>query len=243
MLRPAQPVDTDKNSDMTPMSYKMNDLSIDSVIFGFEDQQLTILLYQRAIEPEIDKWALPGGFIKRDEDLDHAAARILEEITNVDNIYMEQINAFGAVDRYPLERVITIGFYALINPGKHNIVPGTGAKTARWFNINKMPKLVFDHMEIFDYALDKLRKKVRYAPIGFELLPEKFTLTMIQKLYEAVLGIEFDVRNFRKKLLKMNLLIKLDEKQDGVAHRAANLYKFDKAIYRELTDKGFIFDL
>lgn len=228
---------------MTPTDYKMKDLSIDCVIFGFEDQQLKILLYQRAIEPEANQWALPGGFIIRDEDLDHSAARILNEITGVDNIYMEQINAFGAVNRYPLERVITIGFYALINPGNYNIVPGTGAKEASWFSIDKMPSLVFDHTEIFTYALDKLRKKVRYAPIGFELLPKKFTLTMIQKLYEAVLGIEFDVRNFRKKLLKMNLLIKLDEKQDGVAHRAANFYKFDKKIYKELTDKGFIFDL
>lgn len=228
---------------MTEPNNKMHDLSIDCVIFGFEDQQLKILLYQRAIEPEVNKWALPGGFITRNEDLDHAAARILEEITGVDNIYMEQINAFGSVNRYPIERVITIGFYALINPGNYAIVPGTGAKAAKWFDIEQMPKLVFDHSEIFDYALDKLRQKVRYEPIGFELLPKKFTLTLIQQLYEAVLGIEFDVRNFRKKLLKMNLLIKLDEKQEGVAHRAANLYKFDKKIYDELESKGFIFDL
>ncbi|MEL6559994.1 MAG: NUDIX domain-containing protein [Bacteroidota bacterium] len=228
---------------MTHSEDKMYELSIDCVIFGFEDQHLKILLYQRAIEPEINQWALPGGFINRDEDLDHAAARILNEITGVDNIYMEQINAFGAVNRYPLERVITIGFYALINPGNYNIMPGTGAKEAQWFNIDSMPSLVFDHTQIYSYALEKLRKKVRYAPIGFELLPQKFTLTMIQKLYEAVLGIEFDVRNFRKKLLKMNLLIKLDEKQDGVAHRAAYLYKFDQKIYEELTEKGFIFDL
>lgn len=221
----------------------MNDLSIDCVIFGFEDQELKILLYKRANEPEANKWALPGGFIIRDEDLDHSAARILKEITGVDNIYMEQINAFGAVNRYPLERVITIGFYALINPGNYSIVPGNGATAAEWFSIDKMPPLVFDHAEILQYALDKLRNKVRYAPIGFELLPEKFTLTMIQKLYEAVLGIEFDVRNFRKKLLKMNLLIKLNEKQNGVAHRAANLYMFDHEIYKKLTDKGFIFDL
>ncbi len=221
----------------------MHDLSIDCVIFGFEDQQLKILLYQRAIEPEANKWALPGGFITRDEDLDHAAARILKDITGVDNIYMEQINAFGAVKRYPLERVITIGFYALINPGNYSIAPGVGAKAAKWFSIDQMPDLVFDHNEIFDYALDKLRRKVRHEPIGFELLPQKFTLTLMQKLYEAVLGIEFDVRNFRKKLLKMDLLIKLNEKQEGVAHRAAYLYKFDKKIYGELKSKGFIFDL
>ena len=137
---------------MTSSGNKMNDLSIDCVIFGFEDQQLKILLYQRAIEPQINQWALPGGFIIRDEDLDHSAARILNELTGVDNVYMEQINAFGAVNRYPSERVITIGFYALINPGNYNIVPGTGAKEARWFSIDKMPDLVFDHSEIFDYA-------------------------------------------------------------------------------------------
>ena len=222
---------------------KMNDLSIDCVILGFEDHQLKILLYQRAVEPEADKWALPGGFIRRDEDLDHAATRILKEVAGVDNIYMEQINAFGAVDRYPLERVLTIGYFALINPGNYSIVPGEGAKAARWFTIDKIPKLVFDHNEIFSVGLQKLRKKVRHEPIGFELLPKKFTLSLIQKLYEAVLGIEFDVRNFTKKLLKMNLLKKLEEKQTGVAHRAANLYKFDKKVYKELKSKGFVFDL
>ena len=221
----------------------MNDLSIDCVIFGFEDQQLKILLYKRAFDPEIDKWALPGGFIMWNEDLDQAATRILQEITGVENIYMEQINAFGAVDRYPLQRVITIGFYALINPGHHEIIPGISAREARWFNVNDLPGLAFDHHEIFKKGIEKLRLKVRYAPIGFELLPEKFTLTMIQKLYEAVLGIEFDVRNFRKKLLKMELLTKLDEKQNGVAHRAANLYQFDKEMYHRLTKAGFSFDL
>lgn len=228
---------------MAETSNKMSDLSIDCVIFGFEDSELKVLLYKRAIEPEQNQWALPGGFIKRDEDLDHAAARILKEITGVDQIYMSQINAFGAVNRYPLERVITIGFYALINPGNYSIKPGIDAKEAKWFNINTKPKLVFDHDNIFDYALRKLRMKVRYEPIGFELLPGKFTLTMIQKLYEAVLGVEFDVRNFRKKLLKMNLLVKTNEKQNGVAHRAAALYKFDQQIYSELRSKGFIFDL
>lgn len=228
---------------MSETNNKMNDLSIDCVIFGFENNELKVLLYKRAIQPEQDKWALPGGFIKRNEDLDHAAARILKEITGVDEIYMSQINAFGAVNRYPLERVITIGFYALINPGNYSIKPGTDAKEAAWFNIDDRPELVFDHSDIFHYALKKLRKKVRYEPIGFELLPDKFTLTMIQKLYEAVLGVEFDVRNFRKKLLKMDLLVKTNEKQNGVAHRAAALYKFDQQIYTELRSKGFIFDL
>ena len=228
---------------MTALDVNMNDLSIDCVIFGFEDQQLKVLLYKRAFEPEIDQWALPGGFIRWEEDLDHAASRILSEITAVENIYMEQINAFGAVGRDPFQRVITIGFYALINPDDYEIVPGPSAKEARWFNIDELPQLAFDHSEIFQAGIEKLRLKVRYAPIGFELLPEKFTLTMIQKLYEAVLGIEFDVRNFRKKLLKMDLLIKLNEKQNGVAHRAANLYKFDKDIYHQLTDQGLNFDL
>ncbi|TRX62171.1 NUDIX hydrolase [Fulvivirga sp. M361] len=228
---------------MAEESNKLQELSIDCVIFGFEDHQLKILLYQRAIEPEMDQWALPGGFIKIDEDLDRSASRILKEVTGVNNIYMQQINAFGAVNRYPQKRVITIGFYALINPGNYNIVPGVGAKAAQWFDIAQIPVLSFDHNEIYLYALNILRKKVRYEPIGFELLPEKFTLTLIQRLYEAVLGIEFDVRNFRKKLLKMNLLIKLPEKQEGVAHRAANLYKFDKKIYNELKGKGFMFDL
>lgn len=228
---------------MTDSNNKMQDLSIDTIIFGFEDQKLKILLYERAIEPEANRWALPGGFIKKDENLDHAAVRVLKEITGVDNIFMEQIHAFGAVNRYPLARVITIGYYALINPGDYDIQPGPGAKAAKWYDINDMPNLVFDHDEIFEAALLKLRQKVRHEPIGFELLPPKFTLTEMQQLYEAVLGIKFDVRNFRKKLLKMDLLIKLDEKQTGVAHRAANLYKFDNENYESLTGKGFIFDL
>ncbi|WMJ75221.1 NUDIX domain-containing protein [Cytophagaceae bacterium ABcell3] len=218
-------------------------LSIDCVIFGFENAELKVLLIRRAQEPEFGKWALPGGFVLEDEDLDQSARRILEELTGVSNLYMEQVHTFGELKRFPLRRVITIAYYALVKPEAYQLKPGPLATEVKWCNINTLPELPFDHKDIFDTSLQKLRRKVRYEPIGFELLPEKFTLTEIQQLYEATLLKKLDKRNFRKKLLKMNLLLPLDEIQQNVAHRAARLYSFDPAIYHSLKEKGFHFEI
>jgi 8-oxo-dGTP diphosphatase len=218
-------------------------ISIDCVIFGFESGVLEVLLIKRAIEPSKSEWALPGGFILKNEELNSAAERILNETSGVENIFMEQLSAFGDINRYPERRVITIGYYALVSPDKYVLSPGIDTSEVKWFQLSNINKLPFDHNLIIDEALKKLREKVRYHPIGFELLPKKFTLPKLQSLYESILGVKLDKRNFRKKLSKMNLLIKLDEKEKDNLRRAAYLYKFDKKSYKKLIDNGFSFQL
>ena len=218
-------------------------LSVDSVIFGFDEAKLKVLLIKRAIEPAFGMWALPGGFIRYDEDIADAATRVLKERTGVENLYMEQLGTFGKIDRFPERRVITIVYYALIKPGQYQINAGPDASDAGWFDLNELPKLPFDHKLIIEAALARLRRKVKYKPIGFNLLADKFPLLHLQELYEAIYGIEFDKPNFRRKIMKMNLLVPLNEKQRGVPHRSARLYKFDKERYDKLAEKGFIFEI
>ena len=221
----------------------VKNLSIDSVVFGFENQNLEVLLVKRAIKPNKGKWALPGGFIKKREKIVDAGQRILEETTGIKNIYLEEVGVFDEIDRFPLRRVFTIAHFALVSPENYALHPGIDTSAVQWFRINELPILPFDHEQILHAALDKLRTRVRYKPIGFELLPEKFTLPRLQKLYEVILGKKLDKRNFRKKITKMNLLKKLNEKDKGNIRRAANLYKFDKNTYNKLKEKGFIFEL
>jgi 8-oxo-dGTP diphosphatase len=224
---------------------RIDNLSIDCVIFGFEEGELKVLLIERNTEPQRGMMALPGGFIRLDEELDNASHRILKEMTGLDNVFMEQVQTFGAVDRYPLRRVITIVYYALVKIDEYMLSPKPDgdAKEAKWVKVKDLPPLPFDHKLIFDSSLEKLQERVRNAPIGFNLLPEKFSISELQLLYEGVLQTEFDKRNFRKKLAKMNLLVDLNEKQQNVAHRAAKLYKFDEDVYESLRKKGFHFDL
>lgn len=220
-------------------------MSVDCVIFGFESEELKVLLYERAMEdePGYSSWALPGGFVKKNEDLDDAASRVLHQVTGFQDIYMEQVRTFGKAGRYPEFRVITTAYYALVNPRSHKLSLGKEARDARWVSIKVLPKLVFDHAEILQSALKKLKRVVRQEPIGFELLPKKFTLTSLQRLYESILDTQLDTRNFRKKLLKMGHLVKLNEQQSGVPHRAAYLYKFDNNRYNQRKEEGFVFDL
>ncbi len=229
------------------MSHKAKDivknLSINCVVFGFENSRLEVLLIKRKNQPEKGAWALPGGFVLKNEDINNAAERILAETSNVKNIYLEQVETFGDVDRFPSRRVISIAYFALINPERHSLKPGIDTTDVKWFPVVSFPQMPFDHNEIYQSALLKLRKSVRYKPIGFELLPKKFTLTQFQNLYECIMDKKLDKRNFRKKLLGMNLLHKLDELQQGVPHRAAQLFKFDVKTYEELKNKGFSFEL
>jgi 8-oxo-dGTP diphosphatase len=218
-------------------------LSVDCVIFGFEDAKLKVLLIKRSIDPCFGMWALPGGFIRYDENIDEASARILEERTGVKGLFMEQLGAFGDVDRFPVRRVITVVYYALVKPGQYKINPGPNASDARWFDVKLIPELPFDHVKILLSALARLRRQIKYIPIGFNLLPDKFPLLALQELYEAIYDVAFDKPNFRRKIMKMNLLIPLDEKQTGVAHRSARYYKFDKNRYDSLTEKGFNFEM
>lgn len=218
-------------------------LSIDCLIFGFIRSELDVLLVQHADGISKGKWALPGGFIKYSEGCDEAAGRLLRELTGVSNIYLEQLKTFGDVDRYPTKRVLTIVYYALVKPENYSLHPGFTAADAKWFKISKVPDLPYDHNEILKYGIKHLKHKVRHEPIGFNLLPGKFTLLQLQELYEAILHKSLDKPNFRRKLLKMNLVAETDEKQRSVSHRAASLYQFDKTNYHKLIEKGFTFEL
>ncbi len=220
----------------------IKNLSTDSVIFGFDNSELKVLLIKLAVEPQKGEWALPGSNILTDENLDVAAKRVLKELTGLDNVYMEQLYTFGDVLRFPLFRVVTVAYFALVKIEDYQPEPGPKASDAKWFPIKKLPKLPFDHIEIINYALKRLKQRVRIRPIGFELLPMKFTLSQLQNLYETIMDVEMDKRNFRKKIIGMNLLIPL-EKQKGVPHRAAKLYRFDKRKYDSLKEKGFNFEI
>jgi len=217
-------------------------LSIDCVIFGFKDSKLHILLVQHGEGISIGKWGLPGGWIKYNESLNGAAYRLLSDLTGVKNIFLEQLKAFGETDRFPDKRVVTVAYYALIKEEDYEIIPGFTAADAKWFEIDSIPELIYDHNEILDFGFEYLRRKATHEPIGFNLLPNKFTLLQLQELYEALLETKLDKPNFRRKMLKMNLLIDCKEKQQNVSHRAANLYRFDQRIYQRLKQSGFIFE-
>lgn len=213
------------------------------MVFGLDVEELKVLLIQRALEPFEGKWALPGGFVRLDETLEEAARRELAEETGLRNIFLEQLYTFGAVHRDPRERVVSVAHYALVNLRDHEVRAATDARAAAWFGVHDVPSLAFDHAEILQVALERLRGKLRYQPIGFELLPKKFTLSQLQRLYELVLERELDKRNFRKRVLGMDLLVELDEVEQDVAHRAARLYRFDERKYRRLAKQGFNFEL
>jgi 8-oxo-dGTP diphosphatase len=222
----------------------IKNVSTDCVIFGFQKSSLQILLYKRAQNPCKGMWALPGGFLKKGELIKEAAERILDETTGVSNIYLEEIGVFDQKDRFPSWRVFTIGYFALISPENYRIITsGTYSQEVKWFKICELPKFAWDHQHIVDVALNKLRARVLNKPIGFELLPRKFTLPQLQTLYEVILDKSLDKRNFRKKLMKMDLVKKLNERDKDNIKRPAHLYRFDKHIYEELREQGFTFEM
>jgi len=218
-------------------------LSIDCLIFGFKKRELDILLVQHGEGISKGKWALPGGWIKYSESIDESANRILDDLTGVSNIYLEQLKAFGDVHRYPTKRVVTIAYYALVKPENYILRAGFTASDAQWFKVSEVPPLPYDHQQILTEGLQFLKHKVRHEPIGFNLIPKKFTLLQLQELYEAILEKKLDKPNFRRKIMKMNFLEPCKEKQTEVSHRAANLYRFDKRKYNNLIEKGFAFEL
>lgn len=217
-------------------------LTVDCVVFGFEGAGLQVLAIRRGIEPFLGSWALPGGFVRMDEDLESAARRELEEETGLRDVFLEQLYTFGAPDRDPRGRVVSVAWFALVRPDQHPAKGDTDASEAAWFEVGRLPALAFDHDLILRAALDRLRGKIRYQPVGFELLPKRFTLTQLQDLYEAILGRPVDKRNFRKKLLAFDFLVPLDEFTGG-AHRPARLHRFDRRKYDAHLKRGFLFEL
>jgi len=217
--------------------------TVDNVIFGFDEGDLKVLLIRRGEEPHMGKWALPGYFVYPNEDLDDAAIRVLEELTGINNVFLEQVQTFGAVNRHAFGRVITVAYFSLIKISNFAIQPASIALQAQWHSVSEVGNLAFDHDEILEACFNRLKWLVRSRPVGFELLPPKFTLTELQHLYEAILETSLDKRNFRKKILSMDLLIDLDETQEGVAHRPAKLFQFDEKRYQEFLREGFSFEL
>lgn len=228
-----------KNLEIKQFCYKYPHPAVttDCVIFGFDGLNLKILLIQRGVEPFKGRWALPGGFLKPDESAEVGALRELKEETGLEPAYIEQFHAYSQPDRDPRERVITLAYLALVK--MQEVKGGDDATDARWFSIDSVPQLAFDHDVILRDALARLRERIHFHPIGYDLLPDKFTLKELQTLYESVLGVHFDRRNFAKKMLHLDILIQLEETVWPTPKREANLFKFNLDKYQELKQRGF----
>lgn len=214
-------------------------VTVDVVIFTIQEGVLKVLLVKRLVEPFIGQFAIPGGFVHEDEDLEEAALRELKEETGVADVYLEQLYSFGKPDRDPRGRVITVAYFALISADR-TLKAGTDAAEAAWFPMDDLPPLAFDHATILNYALERLRNKLEYTTVGFQLLPEKFTLTELQEVYSAILGKKLDKRNFRRKMSILKILKPLPEYRRG-GQRPAQLYRFVAARFEKLKDKGVLF--
>ena len=217
--------------------YPHPSVTTDCVIFGYDGTKLNVLLIERGIEPFKGRWAFPGGFIKMDETALMGAKRELLKETGLKDAYIRQFHTFSEVDRDPRERVITIAYYALVRISE--VKGGDDAARAKWFPLDQIPSLAFDHDMILRQATAELRKQIHFEPIGFELMPEKFTMTQLQHLYEAILDVKFDRRNFCNKMLKLGILTELDEKLTLVNKKVAFLYKFNPESYKQMKEKGF----
>lgn len=215
-------------------------LTVDIVIFTIQSGELKVLLVKRAFEPFAGQYAIPGGFVLENESLEEAAMRELREETGVADVYLEQLYSFGDPGRDPRGRVVTVAYFALISSEHSRLEAGTDAAAANWFPIDGVPELAFDHARILDYALERLRNKLEYTTVGFQLLPEKFTLSELQEVYEAILGKKLDKRNFRRKLALLRILKPTSEyRRDG--RKPARLYRFVAAKFEKLKDKGIVF--
>ncbi|MDF1570654.1 MAG: NUDIX domain-containing protein [Bacteroidales bacterium] len=217
-------------------------VAVDCIIFGFDRQELKLLCIKRDFEPEKGRWSLMGGFLKESEDIDQAAERVLYQLTGLEHIYLEQLQAYGKRERDPAGRVISIAYYALIDSVRFD-KQISRTYDASWFSLDHLPDLVFDHRVMVDKAIRRLQRRCRTQPIGFELLPEKFTLPQLQLLYEEIFGRAFDKRNFRKKILAMGILNKLEEKDKEGSRKGAYLYQFDKDKYDAMMNNGFNFEI
>lgn len=207
-------------------------LAIDCIIFGFDGKDIKLLLIKRNFEPEKGNWSLMGGFLKEEEDLEAGAGRILYDLTGLKDVYVEQLEVFGKVSRDPAERTVSVVFFALIQIDEHD-AEAVRSHNAAWISLDRRPKLIFDHDQMVDRAIEHLRYKAALHPIGFELLPENFTIPQLQKLYEAIYNTPLDRRNFSRKLLSTGLLIDTGLKNTNSATKKATLYKLDTIRYKE----------
>jgi 8-oxo-dGTP diphosphatase len=213
-------------------------VTVDCVIFGYDMESLKVLLLNRKEEPFKDKWTIPGGFLFMDETLRQTAERVLATKTGLSNIFLEQLFTFGDLDRDPRGRVLSVAYFALVNPRNFKLMTGNAANKVAWFDLEALPELGFDHSEIFKVAYQRLQGKIRYQPIGFELLDEKFTLPELQQIYETILKVELDRGNFRKKMLALGIIKATGEKRSIGGHRSPDLYVFNKEKYDELLRDG-----
>ena len=217
-------------------------VALDCIVFGFDEGALKLLIHKRKFEPAKGQWSLFGGFMNEGESLDDAANRILQELTGLEKIFMEQLQTYGEIDRDPAGRVISVAYYALI-PAHRYSKEHSGKYGATWVSLKDLPPLIMDHNTMVEKGLRRLRRRASTQPIGFELLPRKFTLPQLQSLYEAIYQTELDKRNFRKKIFAMNVLIKLEEKDKSSSRKGAFLYRFDKRKYERMIERGYNFTL
>ena len=217
-------------------------VAVDSIIFGFDQGELKLLIHKRQFEPAKGEWSLFGGFVQNEESLDKAASRILFELTGLGNIYMEELETYGEVNRDPAGRVISVAYYALI-PAKEFSEATSSQYGATWVSLKDLPSLIMDHNMMVAKGLRRLKRRASSQPIGFELLPREFTMPQLQALYEAIYQSELDKRNFRKKILAMDVLIKLETKDKSSSRKGAFLYRFDKKKYNKLMEGGYNFTI
>lgn len=218
-------------------------LSVDAVVFGYRDARLQVLLIRRLIPPFEGSWALPGGFVLTGESLETAVERELREETGLSINYLEQLYTFGAPARDPRQRVVTVAYFALVNPEQFELCASSDAADARWFPCDKLPALAFDHDQIVEYALHRLRSKLTYEPVGLNLLEKEFPFSDLEKLYESILGRPIDRRNFRKKFIGFDILTETTVRHTAQKGRPGVLFRFEEAKYKALKEKGFLFEI
>lgn len=220
------------------------DVTVDAVVFGYDASEgISILLIKRKNPPFKGDWAIPGGFVDKGESLEDAVYRELKEETGIEVNYLEQLYTFGEADRDPRKRIISVAYYGLVKPDAFEVHAADDADDADWFKIDELPKLAFDHKKILDMALFRLRNKITYEPVGFELLDEKFPFSALHKLYETLYGKSIDRRNFKKKFLSLGILKELELQKSIGRGRPGNLYKFDKKKYFKLKEQGIVFEI
>lgn len=218
-------------------------VSVDAVVFGYKDNQLHVLLIRRLIEPFKGSWALPGGFVLPGESLESAVERELMEETGAQINYLEQLYTFGAPDRDPRQRVVTVAYFALVNPQQFELSASTDAAEAQWFPLKSLPELAFDHPKIVETALQRLQNKLSYEPIGLNLLEKEFLFSELEKLYESILNREIDRRNFRKKFMSFGILTQTTVRHKAQKGRPGILFHFDIEKYKHLKEQGILFEI